>query len=124
MIEPEQSNALIARLNFLPKFPKTDVAHFQELSWALQAATDVELAKLVIDEFCQESTECPLPADIHRLVRYHVERKEEKLALLRDQALREQWLNPKCPKCQDWGFVIKIIGGVQGAEQCECRRSS
>ena len=125
MIRQDEADTQVSRLNWLPKFPRSEsVTHFEELSKALQSAPDLATAVIVIDEFCQEATECPLPADIHRMLRYHVERRAQEQELRDSERQVAKWLNPTCQTCGDTGFVIREVNGVEGAEPCACRRAT
>ena len=105
MVTREFCASQILRLSGLPFYPVEDAAAF-ELLQALEEHTDTaEHAKAVIDELLYSCERCPIPADIRRV------------------CLEKRPARPNgheiCARCGGSGWVIREVGGYEGAAKCE-----
>ena len=119
MIDKKHAGNEIGRLIGQDYFP-SDPAAIRELVTALSFSATEIIATVVINEWLEEKTNRPTPADLRRLVASHNER-------FREDQKRYQDTRPivyGCRRCQDCG----LYGGQVGTGEfdgpwkwCECR---
>lgn len=104
----------IRRLRVYNYFATLDEGSLAELARMLTWAHDEAVAKAVIDQWLEEQTERPAPADLRKLVLFHNEAREPK---------PEPTPVYECPPCQDTGLLGGEIGpGGQPWSRCSCAK--
>jgi hypothetical protein len=106
----------IRRLRVYNYFATLDEGSLAELARMLTWAHDEAVAKAVIDQWLEEQTERPTPADLRRLVALHNE-------------AREPAPEPEpvygCAGCEDTGLVGGILGpGGVPWSRCRCAKGA
>ena len=107
----------VRRLRVTNYFAMLDEGSIGELAKMLTFAKKETIAVAVINQWLEEQTERPTPADLRRLVAAHNE--------ARDQSAEPLATSYKCNKCQDSGICGGDIGGEDARpwEWCDCPES-
>lgn len=108
MIDSTTAAKQLERLSGLAFFPKEAPAK-KELRLAIECAITEAIAAAAVSEWLAESSQCPTPSEIRRLINA----KQEQLIADRRS----------CELCGGAGWITVFRGGLSGARECECRKA-